>query len=85
MDTNDILNKFITSMLNVDIQDIESFTIVDTNDNEIIIDLKLVRKEADVCPSCGNVGVVHGYNKKKLIHSIFTGFIKEDICVRNVI
>lgn len=73
MDTNDILNKFITSMLNVDIQDIESFTIVDTNDNEIIIDLKLVRKEADVCPSCGNVGVVHGYNKKKLIHSIFTG------------
>ena len=30
MDTNDILNKFITSMLNVDIQDIESFTIVDT-------------------------------------------------------
>ena len=27
MDTNDILNKFITSMLNVDIQDIESFTI----------------------------------------------------------
>ena len=68
---NNIQNKFIMNMLNVDDKDIESLDCVDDSNGNLTLNIKLVRKESDVCPACGKPGKVHGYNTKKLTHSIF--------------
>lgn len=70
MDTN-ILNKFITNILNVDDKDIDSLDCIDDSNGNLTLTIKLLRKESDVCPACDKLGRIHGYNTKKLNHSIF--------------
>ena len=70
MDTN-IRNKFITNILNVDDKDIESLDCIDDSNGNLTLTIKLLRKESDVCPACDKPGRIHGYNTKKLNHSIF--------------
>ena len=70
MDTN-IRNKFITNILNVDDKDIESLDCIDDSNGNLTLTIKLLRKESDVCPACDKPGRIHGYNMKKLNHSIF--------------
>lgn len=70
MDTN-ILNKFITNILNVDDKDIDSLDCIDDSNGNLTLTIKLLRKESDVCPACEKLGRIHGYNTKKLNHSIF--------------
>ena len=68
---NNIQNKFIMNILNVDDKDIESLECNNDLDGNLTLNVKLVRKESDVCPACNKPGKVHGYNTKKLTHSIF--------------
>lgn len=70
MDTN-IRNKFITNILNVDDKDIDSLDCIDDSNGNLTLTIKLLRKESDVCPACDKPGRIHGYNTKKLNHSIF--------------
>jgi len=70
MDTN-IRNKFITNILNVDDKDIDSLDCIDDSNGNLTLTIKLLRKESDVCPTCDKPGRIHGYNTKKLNHSIF--------------
>ena len=70
MDTN-IRNKFITNILNVDDKDIDSLNCIDDSNGNLTLTIKLLRKESDVCPACDKPGRIHGYNTKKLNHSIF--------------
>ena len=70
MDTN-IRNKFITNILNVDDKDIDSLDCIDDSNGNLTLTIKLLRKESDVCPACDKPGRIHGYNMKKLNHSIF--------------
>lgn len=70
MDTN-IRNKFITNILNVDDKDIDSLDCIDNSNGNLTLTIKLLRKESDVCPACDKPGRIHGYNTKKLNHSIF--------------
>ena len=59
------------NILNVDDKDIESLECDNDLDGNLTLNVKLVRKESDVCPACNKPGKVHGYNAKKLTHSIF--------------
>ena len=68
---NNIRNKFITNILNVDDKDIESLDCIDDSNGNLTLTIKLLRKESDVCPACDKPGKIHGYNMKKLNHSIF--------------
>ena len=68
---NNIQNKFIMNILNVDDKDIESLECDNDLDGNLTLNVKLVRKKSDVCPACNKPGKVHGYNTKKLTHSIF--------------
>ena len=68
---NNIRNKFITNILNVDDKDIESLDCIDDSNGNLTLTIKLLRKESDVCPACDKPGRIHGYNMKKLNHSIF--------------
>ena len=68
---NNIRNKFITNILNVDDKDIESLDCIDDSNGNLTLTIKLLRKESDVCPACDKPGRIHGYNTKKLNHSIF--------------
>ena len=68
---NNIQNKFITSILNVDDKDIESIDCIDDTDGNLTLTIKLLRKDSDVCPVCGKACKIHGYNIKHLTHSIF--------------
>ena len=70
MDTN-IRNKFITNILNFDDKDIDSLDCIDDSNGNLTLTIKLLRKESDVCPACDKPGRIHGYNTKKLNHSIF--------------
>ena len=70
MDTN-IRNKFITNILNVDDKDIDSLDCIDDSNGNLTLTIKLIRKESEVCPACDKPGRIHGYNTKKLNHSIF--------------
>lgn len=70
MDTN-IRNKFITNILNIDDKDIDSLDCIDDSNGNLTLTIKLLRKESDVCPACDKPGRIHGYNTKKLNHSIF--------------
>ena len=68
---NNIRNKFISNILNVDDKDIESLDCIDDLNGYLTLTIKLLRKESDVCPACDKPGRIHGYNTKKLNHSIF--------------
>ena len=68
---NTILNKFIMNILNVSDKNIESLDCVDDSNGNLTLTIKLLKNEGDVCPACGKLGKIHGYNTKKLIHSIF--------------
>lgn len=68
---NNIRNKFITNILNVDDKDIESLDCIDDSNGNLTLTIKLLKKENDVCPACDKPGRIHGYNMKKLNHSIF--------------
>lgn len=68
---NNIRNKFITNILNVDDKDIESLDCINDSNGNLTLTIKLLRKESDVCPACDKPGRIHGYNMKKLNHSIF--------------
>lgn len=68
---NNIRNKFITNILNVDDKDIESLDCIDDSNGNLTLTIKLLKKESDVCPACDKPGRIHGYNMKKLNHSIF--------------
>ncbi len=61
------LEKFITDLLNIEMDKIESLTSVD-EDNSLSIKVKL--KSSDVkCPLCNGDVKIHGYYNRKLIHS----------------
>lgn len=68
---NNIQNKFIMNILNVDDKDIETLDCVDDGNGNLTVYVTLNRNDKDVCPACGKPGKVHGYTNKKLRHSIF--------------
>lgn len=61
------LEKFITDLLNIEIDKIEKLTSVDTSDG---LSIKVRLKSSKVkCPLCNGNVKVHGYYDRKLIHS----------------
>lgn len=62
------LEKCITSLLNVKLDDIETLDELDKADGSVDVLIKLKRKDLS-CPLCNGECKVHGYYKRKLIHS----------------
>lgn len=62
------LKKFITDMLNIDVNIIESIESLETNNDSITVLITLNRSLYD-CPICQKPLKVHGYTNRKLIHS----------------
>lgn len=63
------IEKFITDMLNIDLNMIESIESVQSSDNSEDILLKLKPVPNMTCPYCGHSLVSNGFYKRKLIHS----------------
>ena len=59
------IKDFITKLLNINDNDIEDFAIRQ-NDNKVIYDLTLKRKET-ICPYCGEIMIGHGFSRPKPI------------------
>lgn len=71
MDNDFILFNFITHILNVDKDMIDSLATETTDNGSIQLLIKLKFNPIDLCPVCNCKGIVHSYNSKSLIHSIF--------------
>jgi len=63
------LEKFITDILNIELNDNESMSSIDKSDGSLVIKIKLKRKNDVCCPYCGGNVKIHGYYERKLIHS----------------
>ena len=63
------LEKFITDMLNVELDELDSITSIPQSDDSIVIKLKLCKKENVSCPICHGKVKTHGYYSRKLLHS----------------
>lgn len=62
------LEKFITDMLNVELDELDSITSIPQSDDSIVIKLKLCKKENVSCPICHGKVKTHGYYSRKLLH-----------------
>lgn len=61
------LEKFITDLLNIEIDKIEKLASIDTGDG---VSIKIRLKSDNVkCPLCNGTVKIHGYYDRKLIHS----------------
>ena len=63
------LSHFITNILNIESDMIESLDSIPQSDHSILIKIKLVKDPSLVCPLCKGQINIHGYNSRKLIHS----------------
>ena len=63
------LNQFVAGILNINPEVIEDLFEVPQSDESILIKLKLRVKPAE-CPYCKGPVTIHGYTKKKLVHSV---------------
>lgn len=59
---------FITTMLNVQPEDLSSITSLKQEDGSIVLKIKLVPKYT-LCPTCKSPTKIHGYYSRKLTHS----------------
>lgn len=66
------LNQFITEMLNINAEDIESLNGSKNPDGTLLVTIKLKAKPV-ICPCCMGTVAVHGYYQRKLIHSALVG------------
>lgn len=64
------LKKFITDILNTEQDKIEEINSIDAPDGSITLMIKLKRMDYQ-CKLCSSPLTVHGYNQRKLIHSVF--------------
>ena len=65
------LKKFITDMLNIDVNLIESIESSETVDDSVKVKIILNRSLFN-CPICNGPLKSHGYTNRKLIHSTLT-------------
>ena len=63
------IEKFITDMLNIDPNMIESIESIQTSDDSENILIKLKPSDHPTCSYCGQPLVSNGFYRKKLIHS----------------
>jgi transposase len=63
------IKKFITDMLNVDPEKVESVESVNSSDGSVTVRIKLVPDPGLRCPFCGGALVGNGSYAKKLVHS----------------
>ena len=61
--------KFITDMLNIDPDQIESIESVPSSDESVTVYIKLKPEDNPACPYCSKPLVSNGFYQKKLIHS----------------
>lgn len=66
------LNQFITDMLNIKSEDLESVQHVKQSDDTLLIKVKLKKKPV-VCPYCKGPVKIHSYYPRKLTHSTLVG------------
>lgn len=66
MDNDFILFNFITHILNVDKDMIDSLATETTDNGSIQLLIKLKFNPIDLCPVCNCKGIVHSYNSKSL-------------------
>lgn len=64
------LEQFVTKLLNVKESDLQELITVEKSDESIEIKLRLKPKPT-TCPLCGGNVKIHGYYRRKLIHSVF--------------
>lgn len=62
-------NQFITDILNIKEDLIKEIFTIKQPSGDLIIKIKLVLTPS-ICPCCGNQANIHGYIKRKLVHSI---------------
>lgn len=63
------LKKFITDILNIPPEKIESISSIDSYDGSITLRIKLIPENDFLCPYCTKAVKIHGYSQRKLIHS----------------
>lgn len=63
------LKKFITDILNIPPEKIDSIDSIDCSDSSVMLRIKLVPEKDILCPYCKKPIKIHGYSQRKLIHS----------------
>jgi len=63
------IEKFITDILNINSEDIEKIDSIPQADSSIKVKIRLKPNPDILCPISGHKVIVHGYSRRKLIHS----------------
>ena len=63
------IEKFITDILNIKLENVEKINSIPQSDSSIIVKVRLKPNPNTVCPICGHSVTIHGYSQRKLIHS----------------